>query len=42
MWSEGGNDDASEQRSPGQAGAGDAIGRCDTLTGREQKDLDEG
>ena len=41
-WSEGGNDDPSEQRCPGQAGAGIANGRRDILTGREQKDLSEG
>jgi hypothetical protein len=41
-WSEGGNDDPSEQRCPGQAGTGVAIGCCDDCAGREQKDFDQG
>ena len=41
-WSEGGNDDPSEQRCPGQAGTSVATGARHCLTRREQKDLGEG
>src|ERR1700677_2413348 len=41
-WSEGGNDDPSEQRCPGQKGTGVAVGRRHNLTGREQKGSGEG
>jgi hypothetical protein len=41
-WSEGGNDDPSEQRCPGQAGTNVATGARVSLTLREQKDLGEG